>query len=148
VLFDFYDVECYDPNGAYYGDKAVSDSCAYDSDGNGSRDKNWAIDWQNTHTQNVDWYSCSSSHSQPLNANQKAYVIWWLWARLGGWDGEMVYDCPCLDATAMVDFYDYRIVADNWQTGSTGIAGDVTGDDFVDINDLNVISYYWLLECY
>jgi hypothetical protein len=27
-----------------------------------------------------------TSHSQPLNANQKAYAAWWLWARLAGWD--------------------------------------------------------------
>ena len=33
----------------------------------------------------VDWYKCSSAHSQPLNANLKAYAAWWLWARLVGW---------------------------------------------------------------
>ncbi|HDQ45743.1 MAG TPA: T9SS type A sorting domain-containing protein [bacterium] len=86
VLFDFYDIECYDPDGDYYGDKSVNDNCDYDSDGNGSRDANWAVQWQNSHIQNVDWYSCGSAHSQPLNANQKAYAAWWLWAALGGWD--------------------------------------------------------------
>lgn len=85
VLFDFYDIECYDPNGTYYGDKRVNDNCDYDSDGNGSRDANWAINWQNTHTEGLDWYNCYSSHSQPLNANRKAYAAWWLWAILGGW---------------------------------------------------------------
>ncbi len=35
----------------------------------------------------TDWYSCSSAHSQPLNANRKAYAAWWLWARIAGWDG-------------------------------------------------------------
>jgi hypothetical protein len=86
VLFDFYDIECYDPDGNYYGDKRVTDACDYDSDGDGSRDRNWAVDWQNSHTQGLDWYNCSSAHSQPLNANRKAYAAWWLWARLGGWD--------------------------------------------------------------
>ncbi|MFN2283423.1 MAG: hypothetical protein ACK2UQ_03315, partial [Anaerolineae bacterium] len=53
----------------------------------GSRDKNWALDWQGTHTENVDWYSCSCAHSQSLNCNQKAYAVWALWARLAGWNG-------------------------------------------------------------
>ncbi|MBU1194778.1 MAG: PEP-CTERM sorting domain-containing protein [Proteobacteria bacterium] len=79
VLFDFYDIELYDPDGMYYGDKDVNDACEYDSDGNGTRDKNWALDWQNSHTQGEDWYSCSSAHSQSLNANQKAYAAWHLW---------------------------------------------------------------------
>lgn len=87
VLFDFYDIECYDPDGTYYGDKNVSDDCSYDSDGNGSRDANWALEWQSSHTEGVDWYSCSASHSQPVNANMKAYAAWWLFARLAGWDG-------------------------------------------------------------
>jgi hypothetical protein len=34
----------------------------------------------------VNWYSCSSAHSQPLNANRKAYAAWWLWAVLAGWN--------------------------------------------------------------
>jgi len=86
ILFDFNDIESYDPDGNYYLDKDADDNCDYDSDGNGSRDKNWAIDWQNTHTINVDWYDCSAAHSQPLNGNLNAYAAWWLWAKLAGWD--------------------------------------------------------------
>ena len=82
VLFDFYAIECYDPDGNYYGDKKVTDNCDYDSDGNGSRDRNWATDWQDSHTKNVDWYNCGSAHSQPLNANQKAYVVWAMFAEI------------------------------------------------------------------
>ncbi len=85
LLFDFEDIESYDPDGSFFGDKKPNDNCDFDSDNNGSRDKNWAIQWQNTHTENVDWYQCSSAHSQPLNANQKAYAAWWLWAKLAGW---------------------------------------------------------------
>jgi len=87
VLYDFYDIELYDPDGNYYGDKDVNDNCDYDSDGNGSLDSNWATDWQGLHTQDVDWYSCGCVHSQALNCNQKAYAAWWLWARIAGWDG-------------------------------------------------------------
>ena len=88
VLYDFYDIELYDPDVSYYGDKAVTDNCDYDSDGNGTRDRNWAIDWQNAHTQDADWYACTCAHSQALNCNQKAYAAWWLWARLAGWEPE------------------------------------------------------------
>ncbi len=89
VLYDFYDIELYDPDGNYYGDKAVNDNCDYDSDDDGSRDSNWALDWQNdeSHTEDIDWYSCDCAHSQSLNCNQKAYAVWWLWARIAGWEG-------------------------------------------------------------
>ncbi len=83
VLFDFADVESYNPDGALFLDKGANDNCDYDSDANGSLDRNWAIDWQNVHP--GEWYTCSAAHSQPLNGNLKAYAAWWLWARLGGW---------------------------------------------------------------
>lgn len=87
VLYDFADIESYDPDDVYFGDKIPNDNCDYDSDDNGSRDGNWAIEWQDQHTEGVEWYSCSSAHSQPLNANLKAYAAWWLWARIAGWSG-------------------------------------------------------------
>jgi uncharacterized protein YjdB len=89
-LYDFADIESYDPDGNYYLDKLANDACDYDSNGDAVPDKNWAIDWQNTHTVNVDWYNCTSAHSQPLNANRKAYAAWWMFARLAGWTGPSV----------------------------------------------------------
>ena len=89
ILFDFADIECYNPDGLYFGAKKPNDACDYDSDSNGSLDSNWATQWQNSHSAGVDWFNCSSAHSQPLNANQKAYAAWWLWARLAGWDGSL-----------------------------------------------------------
>lgn len=88
ILYDFADIETYDPDGNYYGDKIPNDACEYDSDGDGRRESNWAIEWQNSHTEGEDWYNCSAAHTQPLNANMKAYAAWWLWARLAGWEGE------------------------------------------------------------
>lgn len=85
ILYDFADIESYDPDGDYFGDKLVNDACDYDSNADGIRDSNWATIWQNAHP--GEWYDCESAHSQPLNANMKAYAAWHLWARLAGWDG-------------------------------------------------------------
>lgn len=86
ALYDFEAIESYDPSGTYFGDKSPNDNCDYDSDGNGSKDKNWATAWQAAHP--GEWYNCGAAHTQPLNANQKAYAAWWLWARLVGWNGQ------------------------------------------------------------
>ena len=86
VLYDFADIETWDPDFTYFGDKIPNDNCDYDSDGDLVRDANWAIEWQNSHIEGVDWYNCSSAHSQPLNANQKAYAAWWLWSCIEGWN--------------------------------------------------------------
>jgi uncharacterized protein YjdB len=87
ILYDFADIESYDPDNNYYLNRAANDNCDYDSNNDGSRDRNWAFTWQQSHPVNVDWYNCTSAHSQPLNANRKAYAAWWLWARLAGWNG-------------------------------------------------------------
>ncbi len=81
LLYDFANIESYHPDGdTDYMLLNANDGCYYDSDGNGSQDANWAIEWQNSHIEGVDWYNCSSAHSQPLNANLKAYTAWNLWA--------------------------------------------------------------------
>ncbi len=84
VLFDFADIESYDLDGNYFGDKLVDEACSYDSNNDSIRDANWATEWQDANP--GEWYDCTSAHSQPVNANQKAYAAWWLWATLAGWD--------------------------------------------------------------
>ena len=95
VLYDFADIECYDPDGTHY--EYVHDNCNYYDAPlpGGTQLGNWATEWQNSHTVTVDWYDCGAAHSVSINANQKAYAAWWLWARLGGWEG------PATNAPAM-----------------------------------------------
>ncbi len=84
-LYDFEDIESYDPDGTYFGDKNPHDTCEYDLPGGGSG--NWAVEWQNAHTETVDWFNCSPDHTQPVNGNLKGFAAWWLWARIAGWEG-------------------------------------------------------------
>lgn len=84
VLYDFADIEHYNPDGNYF--KYVNDNCDYYAEAGGVPIGNWAIEWQNSHTLGVDWFECTAAHSQPLNANRKAYAAWYLWALLGGWN--------------------------------------------------------------
>jgi len=93
ILFDFEDIESYNPDLNYFGDKDVTDGCNYDGG-------NWALEWQTSNIENTDWYSCSSAHSQPLNANQKAYAIWWLWAKLAGWDSNITQETSTTQETS------------------------------------------------
>lgn len=92
VLYDFADIESYDPEGLVnYMALSANDNCDYDSDANGSRDANWATDWQNSHVEGIDWWASGAAHSQHLNGNRKGYAAWWLWATLAGWN-------PCIPA--------------------------------------------------
>jgi len=84
ILYDFADIERYDPDGTYY--EFVNDNCDYYDSGFYYLG-NWAVEWQNSHVEGVDWFDCYAAHSEPLNGNLKAYAAWWLWCRLAGWAG-------------------------------------------------------------
>jgi hypothetical protein len=84
-LFDFNDIETYDPDGIGYASLFTDDACAYDfnrSGGLDAGDRNWAVDWQAEHEAGVDWFDCGAAHSYSIVANMKAYAVWWLWCEI------------------------------------------------------------------
>jgi hypothetical protein len=82
VLFDFADIESYNPDGDYFLDLNANDNCDYD----GSH--NWAISWCDNHPGSELCAPVNHcAHSQSLNCNLKARAFWWMLARIAGWGG-------------------------------------------------------------
>jgi len=124
ILYDFADIESFDPDGLVnYMPLLCNDNCDYDSDDNGTLDRNWALDWQGSHVEGVDWWPSGAAHSQHLNGNLKGYAAWWLWAVLAGWS-----ECAPApsDLTADPDLVAQEITLD-WTDNSS----DPNEDSFI-----------------
>jgi uncharacterized repeat protein (TIGR01451 family) len=84
ILFDFADIESYDPDGNEFLSRYADDYCNYSC---GAGTCNWATQWCAAHGSDPLCDSCSCAHSQPLNCNLKGRAFWWMMARIAGWPG-------------------------------------------------------------
>ncbi len=137
VLFDFADIESYDPAGEYFLNQGCTDSGAYSGG-------NWPAEWCAVHPGNDLCDSCSCAHSTSLICNLKGRAFWWMMARLAGWNGYVPGDA---NYDGYVDHEDYDLFADcmagpgvppspTMTTENTCLgAFDLDPDDDVDLND-------------
>ncbi len=111
VLYDFADIESYDPDGNGYLALGADDGCNY----NGG---NWAQAWQASHTEGTDWYYCYPAHTEHVNGNRKAYAAWQLFARLAGWNE----DGPTPTPTTTPATIPGVVEAENYNVGGENVA--------------------------
>ncbi|MCD4710056.1 MAG: hypothetical protein K8R52_04360 [Bacteroidales bacterium] len=87
---DYYGIDTHDMDGNYWEDAG--------DDGNSTTGGNFYSDWQNSHSVGNGYYENRSSpggsvtygahNTQHITANRKAYAMWYILARIAGWDGK------------------------------------------------------------
>ncbi len=103
ILFDFSDMENYDPDNNYYLDKLVDYGLFYDADNDGIRDTNWGSEFLAAHVSSEFYrltngdgqgyvgvgpcpHSNGANNNARLNCVIKGRGFWHLFARLAGWN--------------------------------------------------------------
>lgn len=84
ILFDFADIESYDPDGREnYMELNGRDTCDYRK---GRNRYNWAEEWIKNNPDHGLALPSSAAHTHPLNGALKGRAFWWMMAQLAGWN--------------------------------------------------------------
>ena len=142
VLFDFADIESYDPDGdTNFMELYANDNCNYDGG-------NWADEWC---TANPDeCLSCSyCAHSRCLNCQQKGQAFWHMMARLAGWDGGQPEQPICGDVTddGAVNTVDLMLLLKHCVNPAGNplaheCTGDIDGNGHINVLDARLLMEY------
>jgi hypothetical protein len=139
VLFDFADIESWDPDGqTWYLPLGCTDYGSYDGG-------DWPAEWCTDHPGHPLCDSCSCAHSQSLICNLKGRAFWWMMARLAGWPGPdvMTGDMNCDGAVSFGDINPFALALSNPAGYAEAFPdcdinhADVNGDGVVNLKDIN-----------
>jgi hypothetical protein len=128
ILFDFADIESYDPDGIWYPDE--TDACE------------WCSTWCLSHT----CPTCSDcAHSHCFNCYLKGKAFWWMMAKIDGWN---VTPDTCGDANGngVVNLQDITYIINYLYKGGPAPnplwQGDINGNGIINIQDITYLINY------
>jgi len=128
ILFDFADIESYDPDGVYYPDE--TDACG------------WCPVWCLTHS----CPSCGCAHSQCFNCYQKGKSFWWMMAKVIGWGESTEPICGDADDNGIIDILDITFIMSYLYQGGPAPnpieIGDVNSDGSINMLDITYVIAY------
>lgn len=102
VLFDFADIESHDPDWNSYLELGCTDYGSYSGG-------DWPAQWCAVHPGSDLCVDCGCAHSQSIICNLKGRALWWMMARLAGWEGT---DRADIDWDGDVDASDWSVFSD------------------------------------
>lgn len=139
VLFDFADIESWDPDGeTWYLPLGCDDYGHYDGG-------DWPAEWCAAHPGDPRCESCSCAHSQSLICHLKGRAFWWMMARLAGWPGpyDSTGDLNCDGVVGLGDINPFALALSSPDGYAAAYPdcdithADINDDGAVDFRDIN-----------